>query len=172
MNLKFQYLALTAATLLLASCGGGGSEQKAAADSAAKPADAAVAAAPAAEASPAAPTADSTDTVDGTKLASLTGDATHGKQVFMQCKTCHAVEAGKNMIGPSLAGIVGRAAGSVAGYSYSTANKNSGITWSEDKLFQYLEKPARVVPGTKMAFGGLAKAQDRADVIAYLKAPN
>lgn len=173
MTLKFQYLALTAATMLLASCGGGGSEEKAAADSAAKPAEAAVAAAPAADAAaPAAPTADSTDTVDGTKLASLTGDATHGKQVFMQCKTCHAVEEGKNMIGPSLAGIIGRAAGSVAGYSYSAANKNSGITWSEDKLFQYLEKPARVVPGTKMAFGGLAKAQDRADVIAYLKAPN
>ncbi len=174
MTLKIQYLALTAATMLLASCGGSGSEEKAAADSAAKPAEAAVAAAPAAAdaAAPAAPTADSTDTVDGTKLASVTGDATHGKQVFMQCKTCHAVEAGKNMIGPSLAGIIGRAAGSVAGYSYSAANKNSGITWSEEKLFQYLEKPARVVPGTKMAFGGLAKAQDRADVIAYLKAPN
>lgn len=171
MTLKSQYLALTAATMLLASCGGG--EEKKGTDSAAKPAEAAVVAAPAADAAaPAAPTADSTDTVDGTKLASVTGDATHGKQVFMQCKTCHAVEAGKNMIGPSLAGIIGRAAGSVTGYSYSAANKNSGITWSEEKLFQYLEKPARVVPGTKMAFGGLAKAQDRADVIAYLKAPN
>ncbi len=76
------------------------------------------------------------------------------------------------MVGPSLAGIVGRAAGSVAGYSYSNANKNSGITWTPEKMFQYLEKPARVVPGTKMAFAGLPKAQDRADVIAYLKAPN
>ncbi len=76
------------------------------------------------------------------------------------------------MVGPSLAGIVGRAAGSVAGYSYSNANKNSGITWTPEKMFQYLEKPARVVPGTKMAFAGLSKAQDRADVIAYLKAPN
>jgi len=76
------------------------------------------------------------------------------------------------MVGPSLAGIVGRAAGSVAGFSYSNANKNSGITWTPEKMFQYLEKPARVVPGTKMAFAGLSKAQDRADVIAYLKAPN
>lgn len=175
MKLKFQYLALTAATMLLASCGGGGSEEKAAADSAAKPAETtAAAAAPAAAgaASAAAPTADSTDTLDGAKLASVTPDAAHGKQIFMQCKTCHAVEAGKNMIGPSLAGIIGRAAGTVTGFNYSAANKNSGITWSEEKLFQYLEKPMRVVPGTKMAFAGLPKAQDRADVIAYLKAPN
>lgn len=76
------------------------------------------------------------------------------------------------MIGPSLAGLVGRKAGMEAGFSYSNANKNSGITWSAEKLFQYLEKPARVVPGTKMSFAGLPKAQDRADVIAYLKAPN
>ena len=73
-----------------------------------------------------------------------------------------------NRIGPSLAGIVGRKAGEVAGYSYSAANKGSGITWTAEKLYQYLEKPARVVPGTKMAFAGLAKGQDRADVIAYL----
>ena len=105
------------------------------------------------------------------KLASLTGDAVHGKQIFVQCQACHSIEAGKNMIGPSLAGVVGRPAGSIAGFAYSNANKTSGITWSADKLFQYLEKPQRVVPGTKMTFPGLPKAQDRADVIAYLKAP-
>lgn len=172
MKLKFQYFALTAATMVLAACGGGGSEEKAA-DTAAKPAETTTAAAaPAAATSAAAPTADSTDTLDKTTLASVTPDAAHGKQIFMQCKTCHAVEAGKNMIGPSLAGIIGRAAGTVAGFNYSAANKNSGITWSEEKLFQYLEKPMRVVPGTKMSFAGLPKAQDRADVIAYLKAPN
>ncbi|MCX7284909.1 MAG: cytochrome c family protein [Novosphingobium sp.] len=164
------------ATLLLASCGGGGAD-KAAEGSAAKTEETTTAAAPAAAApaaatSAAAPTADSTDTLDGTTLASLTPDAAHGKAVFAQCKACHAIEAGKNMVGPSLAGVVGRAAGSIAGFSYSNANKTSGITWSPEKLFQYLEKPARVVPGTKMAFAGLPKAQDRADVIAYLKAPN
>ena len=177
MRQSLQYIALTTATLLLASCGGGGSSDKAAEGSAATTEESKTAAAPAAPApatatSAAAPTADSTDTLDGTTLASVTPDAAHGKVIFAQCKACHAVEAGKNMVGPSLAGIVGRAAGSVAGFSYSNANKNSGITWTPEKMFQYLEKPARVVPGTKMAFAGLSKAQDRADVIAYLKAPN
>lgn len=176
MRQSFQYIALTTATLLLASCGGGGSADKAAEAPAAAETTQAVAppaeAAPAAATSAAAPTADSTDTLDGTTLASLKPDAAHGKTIFAQCKACHAVEAGKNMVGPSLAGIVGRAAGSITGYSYSAANKNSGITWTPEKLFQYLEKPARVVPGTKMAFAGLPKAQDRADVIEYLKAPN
>ncbi|WP_292625554.1 cytochrome c family protein [Novosphingobium sp. 17-62-19] len=170
----FQHVMLSTATLLLAACGGGGSAEKAADDTAAPTAQTTTAAAPApaAATSAAAPTADSTDTLDGTTLASLTPDVAHGKTVFAQCKACHTVEAGKNMVGPSLAGIVGRAAGSVAGFSYSNANKNSGITWTPEKMFQYLEKPARVVPGTKMAFAGLSKAQDRADVIAYLKAPN
>ncbi|HCB74955.1 c-type cytochrome [Sphingomonas yantingensis] len=127
------------------------------------------AAAPAAAPSAAAVAADNTDTTDGTKLASFTGDAAKGKTDFATCSTCHAVEAGVNKIGPSLHAVVGRKAGSVAGYSYSTANKNSGITWTEDKLFQYLQNPQRVVPGTKMAFAGWSDAQKRADVIAYLK---
>ncbi|MEG3148144.1 cytochrome c family protein [Sphingomonas sp. RT2P30] len=130
------------------------------------PAAATPAAAPAAASG--APAADNVDTVDGTKLASFTGDATKGGIVFLQCKTCH--EFDKNKIGPMLKGIVGRKAGTVAGFSYSDANKNSGITWSAEKLFQYLEKPMRVVPGTKMTYAGLSDAQKRADVIAYLKA--
>ncbi len=72
------------------------------------------------------------------------------------------------MIGPMLKGIVGRSAGTVAGYTYSAANKNSGITWSPEKLFQYLEKPQRVVPGTKMTYPGMTDPQQRADTIAYL----
>lgn len=175
MRFKIQYLALGTATLLLASCGGGGSANKAEPEKAASadpaPPAAAPVATPAAAPSAAAPAADATDTLDGTTLASLTGDPVHGKVIFTQCQACHAIVAGKNMIGPSLAGLVGRKAGTVAGYTYSTANKTSGITWTEDKLFQYLEKPMRVVPGTKMSFPGLPKAQDRADVIAYLKAP-
>lgn len=175
MRITIQYLALGTATLLLASCGGGGSANKAEPEQAAAADTAAPAAVPvstpAAAPSAAAPAAEATDTLDGTKLAALTGDPVHGKVIFTQCQACHAVVAGKNMIGPSLAGLVGRKAGSVAGYAYSTANKSSGITWSDEKLFQYLEKPMRVVPGTKMSFPGLPKAQDRADVIAYLKAP-
>lgn len=127
------------------------------------------AAAPAAPAAAAAVAADNTDTIAGVKFASYTGDAKKGEASFITCKTCHAVEAGVNKIGPSLHAVVGRTAGTIAGYTYSAANKNSGITWTEEKLFQYLEKPSRIVPGTKMAFAGWDDAQKRADVIAYLK---
>ncbi|MFS0737768.1 cytochrome c family protein [Sphingomonas sp. 1P06PA] len=135
---------------------------------AANTSEAAPAATPAAGAT-AAPAADSTDTLSGATFASFTGDAASGEKVFVQCKTCHSPEAGQNRIGPSLHAIVGRAAGTVANYTYSPANKNSGITWSEAKLFQYLENPQRVVPGTKMTFAGVKDDQKRADVIAYLK---
>ncbi|WP_438730595.1 c-type cytochrome [Parasphingorhabdus sp. DH2-15] len=111
-------------------------------------------------------------TKDGVAYASLTGDAAAGKTVFGKCRQCHVVEPGVNRVGPSLAGIVGREAGSVDGFNYSKANAESGITWSEEKLFQYLEDPRGVVVGTKMIFNGLPKAQDRADIIAYLKDPS
>ena len=125
-------------------------------------------------AAPAAPAAkvaaDNTDTITGVKLASYTGDADKGKAAFVTCTTCHAIEAGVNKIGPSLHGVVGRAAGSIPGYTYSAANKGSGITWTPEKLFPYLENPQRVVPGTKMSFPGWSDPQKRADVSAYLKA--
>jgi len=88
---------------------------------------------------------------------------------FAQCRSCHAVEAGKNGVGPSLAGIVGRKAGTVAGYAYTDANKNSGLTWDEATLDEYLTAPAKKVPGTKMAFAGIADAAKRKEVIDYLK---
>ncbi len=111
---------------------------------------------------------DNVDTLAGVKLASFTGDPVAGEKAFAVCKTCHAVEAGKNMVGPSLHAIQGRKSGSIPGYSYSTANKNSGITWTNEKLFQYLEAPQRIIPGTKMTYTGLKDPQKRADVIAYL----
>ena len=89
-----------------------------------------------------------------------------GEKVFAQCKACHVVEAGKNRVGPSLWAVVGRTSGSIAGFNYSKANKESGVTWSEDVLFTYLEAPAKFMPGTRMAFGGLKNPQDRAEVIA------
>ena len=116
----------------------------------------------------AAPAATDVATLSGAKFADFKGVAASGEKVAVACKTCHAFEAGKNMIGPSLHGIQGRAAGTVAGYSYSAANKGSGIVWSDEKLFQYLEAPQRVVPGTKMTYTGVKDPQQRADVIAYL----
>lgn len=164
-----RYSGAFAGLALLAACSGGSETPKAEEEAAAPAAEA-----PAATPTPAAaeaPAADNTDTLDGKKFADMTGNAAEGEKVFIQCKTCHVKEAGQNRVGPSLAGIVGRAAGSVEGFNYSPANKNSGITWTPEKLFQYLEKPARVVPGTKMVFAGLPDAQKRADVIAYLQQP-
>lgn len=117
----------------------------------------------------AAPPAGDVSTQDGTKLASFTGDAGRGEVAFASCRSCHSVKAGQKLTGPSLHAIIGRPAGTVAGYDYSPANKRSHIVWSEDKLFQYLENPQRIVPGTKMTYGGMADAQKRADVIAYLR---
>lgn len=158
----------SASAFLLVACGGGESEPAATEDTATEEA-APAAEEPAAEEEPGAPAPDDVATVDGTTLADFTGDAAAGEKVFMQCASCHVVEPGVNRVGPSLAGIVGRAAGSVEGYNYTDANANSGITWTPEKMFQYLENPMRVVPGTKMAFAGLKDGQDRADVIAYLQ---
>jgi cytochrome c len=96
------------------------------------------------------------------------GNAAAGEKVFAQCKTCHVVEKGVNRVGPSLHGVVGRKSGTVPGFKYSAANQKSGVTWTAPVLFQYLEAPMKFMPGTKMAFAGLKKPQDRADVIAFL----
>ena len=97
------------------------------------------------------------------------GDAAQGEKVFNKCKTCHTLEAGKNKIGPSLHGLFGRTAGTVEGFPYSDAMKNSGIVWDAETLDHYLTKPKDLVPGNKMSFSGLPKDEDRANVIEYLK---
>ena len=97
-------------------------------------------------------------------------DAALGEKVFLKCKACHQIgEGAKNAVGPVLNGIVGRAAGTYPGYSYSDANKNSGITWDVATLKDYLKDPRAKIPGTKMIFPGLPKAEDIDNVIAYLK---
>jgi cytochrome c len=166
-----------ALSALVAGCSGGESEKKAeekTAEAAPAPATPAPAAAPAAAPAVAAGTPAATDvtTLDGTTFASFTGNAAAGKLVFAQCRTCHVTDAGVNKTGPSLNGIIGRKSGSVPGFAYSPANSSSGITWTKEKLFQYLEKPQRVIPKTKMIFAGLPDAQKRADVIAYLENPS
>jgi cytochrome c len=99
------------------------------------------------------------------------GDIKKGANLFKtRCAQCHTVEKdGGNKIGPALHGLWGRKTGSVDGYSYTDANKQKGIEWNDDTLFEYLENPKKYIPGTKMAFGGLKKAKDRNDLIAYLK---
>ena len=101
--------------------------------------------------------------------AHAAGDAAKGEKVFSKCKACHTTEAGKNRVGPSLAGLFGRTSGSVAGFNYSDAMKSAAVVWSDDTLSKYLENPKAFVPGNKMAFPGLKTPEDRDDVIAYLK---
>jgi cytochrome c len=161
-------------TLGLAGCGEQTAEPK---KEAAAPASPAAPAAPPPAASPAPPAAVppapaagavEIDVVDAGG-ARLSGDPARGATVFKQCMTCHTLEPGVNKVGPTLHGIIGRPAGSVEGFNYSKANRESGIVWTEQKMFEYLENPRATVPGTKMSFAGLKKPQDRADVIAYIQ---
>lgn len=104
--------------------------------------------------------------------ASEADDAGRGEALFGRCAVCHTVEPGKHKLGPSLAGVVGRAAASAKGFSYSPAMKahgDAGVVWAADTLDPYLADPRGVVPGTRMAFPGLKDETDRADVIAYLE---
>lgn len=105
----------------------------------------------------------------GAGVAQADGDVAKGKKVFNKCKACHTLKEGKNRVGPSLFGIIGRAAATVEGFKYSTAMKESGITWDEDSLESYLKKPKEMVPGTKMVFAGLKKESDIENLIAYLE---
>lgn len=97
------------------------------------------------------------------------GDAGKGRLVFLECQACHAVApGGPDLVGPDLAGVYGRKAASLPGYEYSDALKASGIVWTSDELDAWLTGPSALVPGTKMAFVGIASPALRADVIAYL----
>ena len=105
----------------------------------------------------------------GAASAQPAGDPAKGEQVFKRCQACHVVNQPTNRVGPHLVGIVGRHSGSVEGFKYSDANKNSNVTWDEATLDKYLTDPKAFMPGNKMAFPGLKKPEERADVIAYLK---
>jgi cytochrome c len=94
------------------------------------------------------------------------GDAAHGRALYQGCQACHSID--DNDLGPKHRGVVGRRAGSVEDYSYSTALRNSGLTWDEATLDRWLTNPSALVPGTKMFFK-IDDPQARADIIAYLK---
>jgi cytochrome c len=97
-------------------------------------------------------------------------DAANGEKAFGLCRACHQIgPTAKNMIGPELNGVIGRKAGSVEGFNYSEANKNSGITWDEASFSEYIKNPRAKVPGTKMIFAGLKDEQRIKDLIAFLK---
>jgi cytochrome c len=100
------------------------------------------------------------------------GDAAKGEKAFRVCMACHTADAPTNKVGPSLKGVVGRKAGTFAGYSYSPAMKakgDEGLVWTEANIDTYLTDPRGFVPKNKMAYPGVKKPDDRADIIAYLK---
>jgi cytochrome c len=96
-------------------------------------------------------------------------DVAAGEQSFKKCFPCHSVgEGAKNKVGPVLNGLDGRHSGSVAGYNYSDANKNSGITWNKDVFLEYIKDPRAKIPGTKMIFAGIKNEKEATDLWAYL----
>jgi cytochrome c len=97
-------------------------------------------------------------------------DVKNGENSFKKCRACHQVgETAKNAVGPKLNGLFGRKAGSVEGFNYSNANKNSGVTWTEEVFAQYIADPRKFMPGNKMAFAGVKDAGEVKDLTAFLK---
>ena len=108
-------------------------------------------------------------TVTATAPAAMAQDVAAGKSSFNKCLACHAIgEGAKNKVGPELNGLNGRKSGTVEGYSYSDANKNSGITWNEAVFKEYIKDPKAKIPGTKMAFAGIKNEKEANDLWAYI----
>jgi cytochrome c len=102
--------------------------------------------------------------------AAAAQDAAAGERVFAQCRACHQVgESAKNAVGPVLNGLFGRKSGTIEGYNYTPANKNSGIVWDEATFADYIKDPRAKIPGTKMVYAGLKDEKRVQDLIAYLK---
>lgn len=176
MRIASKSAAALALVFTLAACGGGGEQSEPAAtdtpvaiDTAAPVATDAAIPAPTDTATATATPSPTPSATASTKAAPTTAAVTE-PVAFAVCKACHSVEPGKNGIGPSLAGIYGEKAGAVPGFEFSDAMKSSGLTWNQATLDRYLTDPRGVVPGTKMAFGGVADAAKRQAIIDYLKA--
>jgi cytochrome c len=105
-------------------------------------------------------------------IAAARADTTSDPQMVFNnsCRTCHSMKEGDNRLGPSLAGVVGRKAGTLSGYQYSSSMQNSGITWDEATLDKFISNPDQVVNGNKMKpFSGIADAAQRNEIVAFLK---
>lgn len=98
------------------------------------------------------------------------GDAAKGEKVYAKCKTCHELTTAKNKVGPTLQGVIGRQAGAVAGFKYSEPMIKSGVTWDAATIGEYVAKPKEFILGNKMAFAGLKKEDEIADLLAYIEA--
>lgn len=116
-----------------------------------------------------APAADTAAPAASASAAATTAAADAKPAAFAQCAACHAVEPGKHGVGPSLAGVFGTKAGDIPGYTFSEAMKNSGLTWDEATLDEYLTAPMKKIPGTKMTYAGMSNPAQRQEIIAYLK---
>lgn len=100
------------------------------------------------------------------EAASARGDATRGEEIYERCQACHSLQ--RNRSGPKHCGLLGRKAGSLEGYAYSSALRRSGIVWTVESLDRFLEDPFKAVPGTRMGYAGVKSPQERADLIAFL----
>ncbi len=106
----------------------------------------------------------------GMMSTAVAQDAANGEKIFGQCRACHQVgETAKNSIGPVLNGLFGRKSGSVEGYNYTPANRDSGIVWDEASFSEYINDPRARIPGTKMAYAGIKDEVRIKDLIAYLQ---
>lgn len=143
--MRIRYSFAMAAALALAACGSEPASDGAASDGAA---------------------------VAGAQTAQAPAPAATGNQppaAFMQCRACHAVEPGRHGVGPSLAGVYGTKAGEIAGYAFSDAMKNSGLTWDDATLDRYLAAPMQLVPGTRMVYPGQPDPAKRKELVEYIK---
>jgi cytochrome c len=108
--------------------------------------------------------------VVASSAGALAQDVAAGETSFKKCLPCHRIgEGAKNLVGPELNGLEGRKSGSAEGYSYTEANKNSGITWDEAQFKEYITNPRTKIPGTKMVFAGISSENERSNLWAYLK---
>ena len=103
-------------------------------------------------------------------LPAAAQDISAGERSFAKCRSCHQIgEGARNLVGPELNGLIGRHSGAVEGYSYSAANKNSGLTWDEATFAEYIKDPRAKIPGTKMIFVGIKSEKEIKDLTAFLK---